>query len=60
MTLTLSLCSRVIRSAHYLTKRNSLVKLNENHLKGSEDMERTRNSMVNLLTLTFDLDCKSR
>ena len=51
MTLTLSLCSRVIGSAHRLAERNIWVKFNENRLKGSGDMEWTRNSMVNLLTL---------
>ena len=34
------------------------MKLNENPLKGSEDMERTRNSRVYPLTCGFDL--KSR
>ena len=33
--------------------------LNENRLKGSGDMEQTRNSMVNPLTLTCDLDLES-
>ena len=36
------------------------MKFNENRLKGSGDMERTQNSMVNLFTLTCDLDLKSR
>ena len=55
MTSTLSLCSRVIGSANYLTKKNIWVKFNENRLKGSGDMERTRNSRVNPLTLTLSL-----
>ena len=62
MTLTLhvSLCSRVIWSAHYHIKRKIWVKLNENRLKGSGDMEWTRNSRVNPFTLTCDLDLESR
>ena len=60
MALTLSLCSRVIGSAHYLTKRNIWVKLKENRLKGSGNMERTRNSKVNPLTLTCDLGLEPR
>ena len=55
MTLTLSLGSGVICSAHHLTKRNIWVKLNENRPKGSGDKERTRNSRVIHLTLTCDL-----
>ena len=55
MTLTLSLCSLVIGSAHYLTKRNIWMKSNENSLKGPGDMEKTQNSMINPLTLTCDL-----
>ena len=35
------------------------MKFNENQLKGLGDMERTRNSRVNYLTLTCDLDIKS-
>ena len=54
MNLTLCLCNPVIGSAHYLTKRNIWVKFNENRLKGSGDMEGTRNSMVNPLLLTCD------
>ena len=42
MTLTLSMCSRVIGSTHYLTKRNIWMKFNANRLKGSGDMERTQ------------------
>ena len=34
------------------------MKLNENRLKGSGDMERTPNSRVNLLTLTCDLESR--
>ena len=55
MILTLSLCSRVISSAHYLTQRNICVKFNTYRLNGSGDMEQTRNSRVNPLTLTCDL-----
>ena len=58
MTLTLSLCSQVIDSAHYLTKRNIWVKFNENRLNGSGDMERTRNSRVNPLILTCDFESR--
>ena len=47
VTLTLSLRSRVIGSAHGLTERNIWVKLNKNRLKGSGGKERTGNSMVN-------------
>ena len=42
MTLTLSLGSWIMCSAHQLTERNICVKLNDNHSKGSGDMERTR------------------
>ena len=59
VTLTLSLCSRVIGSALCLTKRNIWVKFNENRLKGSWDMELTRNSRVNPMTLTCDPDLES-
>ena len=45
-------------SAHYLTQRNIRVKFNENCLKDSGDMERTRNSRVNPLTLTCDLESR--
>ena len=55
MTLTLSLHSRVIGSANRLTERNIWVKFNENHSKGSGDMEWTRISRVNSITLTCDL-----
>ena len=58
MALTLSLCSRVKGSAHCLTERNIWVKFNVNRPKGSGDMERTRNSRVNHLTLTFDLESR--
>ena len=53
MTLTSSLCSGAIGSAHYLTKRNIWITFNENPLKGSGDMVRTRNSRVNPLTLSL-------
>ena len=36
------------------------MKINENRLTGSGDMERPRNSRVNPLTLTSDLDLESR
>ena len=36
------------------------MKFNENRLKGSGDMEWTRNSRVNPLTLSCDLDLESR
>ena len=45
-----------MNSAHCLTERNIWVKFNENRPKGSGDMERTRNSRVNPLTLTCDLE----
>ena len=54
------MCSRVIGSAHRLTERNNLVKFNENQPKGSGDMEMTRNSRVNPLTLTCKLDFELR
>ena len=60
MTLTLSLCSQVIDFARYLTQRNIWVKFNENRLSGSEDVERTKYSRVNPLTLTCDLDFESK
>ena len=47
-------------SAHRLTKRNIWVKFHENQLKGSGDMERTPNSRVYQLTLTYDLKLESR
>ena len=47
-------------SAQHLTERNIWVKLNENRPKGSGDMKRTRNSKVNPLTLTCDIDLESR
>ena len=45
-------------SAHRLTKGNIWVKINENHPKGSEDMEQTRNSRVNPLIFTCDLESR--
>ena len=42
LTLTLSLCIRVIGSAHRLTERNIWVKFDKNRPKASRDMERTR------------------
>ena len=36
------------------------MKFHENRSKGSGDMERTQNSIVNPLTLTSDLDLESR
>ena len=56
LTLTLSLGSWVMCSAHCLTNRNILVKFHENQSKGSGDKEWTRNSRVNPLTLTCDLE----
>ena len=35
------------------------MKFNENHSKGSGDMERTRNSRINPMTLKCDLDPES-
>ena len=35
-----------------------LGEVNENHPKGSEDMAQTRNSRVNSLTLTCDLESR--
>ena len=58
MTLTLSLGSLAMCSAHCLNLRNIWVKFDENRLKGSGDMERTRNSRVNHLTLSCDLKCR--
>ena len=43
-------------STHHLTERNLWVKFNENHSKGSGDMERTRNSRVNPMNLKCDLE----
>ena len=54
MTLTLSLCSQVLGSGHYLTQRNIWVKINENLLKGIGDMEWIRNSRVNPLTCDLE------
>ena len=45
-SVTLTLHSLVISSAHQLTKRKIWVKLNEIHPNGSEDMERTQNLKV--------------
>ena len=50
--MTLSLGSWIV-CAHCLTERNIWVKFNENHPKGSGDMERTQNSRVNPLTLSL-------
>ena len=43
-------------SANDLIERNILVKFNENLQKGTGDMKQIRNSRVNPLTLTFDLE----
>ena len=59
MTLILCLCSRVMCSAHCFTERNIWMKLNENHSKGSGDMEQTRNRKVNPMILKYDLDLES-
>ena len=56
--MTLSLQSQVIGSARHLTERNILVKFNENRSKGSGDMGWTRNSRVNPLALTCDLESR--
>ena len=45
-------------STQCLTERNIWVKFNENQPKGSEDIEKTRNSRVNALTVTCDLDSR--
>ena len=58
--LDLSLYIPFIGPTHCLTERNIWVKLHENRPKGSGDMERTRNSKVNHLTLTCDLDLESK
>ena len=47
-------------SADLLTEWNIWVKFNENRQKGSGDMEWTRNSRVNPLTLNCDIDLESR
>ena len=52
MTLTLSLCSRVIVSAYYLTQRNIWVKINENHLMGFSRY----GADMNFKDKSFDLD----
>ena len=60
MTLTcdlnLILGSWVMCLAHCLTERNIWRKFKENHPKGSGDMEKTRHSRVNLLTLRLKQD----
>ena len=56
--LNLESASRVIGFAHRLNVKNIWVKFNENHLKGSVDMEQTQNSRVNPLTLTCDLESR--
>ena len=43
-------------SAHCLTMRNIGMKYNETSSKGLGDMEQTRNSRVNHMTLNCDLD----
>ena len=43
-------------SAHRLTENSIWVKLNENRLKGSGDMERTHNSRVKPMTLNCNLE----
>ena len=45
-------------SAHRLTNRNISVKFHENRSKSSGDIEWTRNSRVNPLTLTCDLQSR--
>ena len=58
VNLTLSLCNRVIGSAHHLSERNIWVKFNENRPEGSGDMERTPNTRVNPLTCDPDLESR--
>ena len=43
-------------SAHQLNESNIQVKYNENHSKGSGDMEQTRNSRVNPMILNCGLE----
>ena len=60
MILTLSLRSQVvIDSAHCLINKNIWMRLNENRLKGTGDMERTQNSREIPMTLNCDLDLES-
>ena len=57
--VTLSLGSWVMcNSAHRLIERNIWVTFNENRQKGSGDIEMTRNSRVNSMTLTCDLESR--
>ena len=58
MTLTLSLCIRVIGSAHSLPEKNIWLKFNGDNPKGSGDMEQTRNS--SLSPFACDIDFESR
>ena len=57
VTLTLG-CWVMYCSAYCLIKMNIRVKFNEKCPKGSGDMERTRNSRVNSMTLTCDLESR--
>ena len=50
--------SHVLCTAHRTTKRNIWAKFHENGSNGSGDMERTRNSRANPLTLTCDLESR--
>ena len=54
--MTLNLRSRIMGSAQRLTERSIYVKFNENRSKGSGDIEQTRNSRVNPMTLNCDHD----
>ena len=56
LTLTLSLQTRFMGSAHCPTVTDIWVKLTINRSKGSENIERTQNWRVNPTTLKCDLD----
>ena len=60
MTLTLSLRSPVIGSAHYLTEKNILVKFNENHSKGFRRYGVDTKFKAKSMTLTCNLGLESR
>ena len=59
MTLTLSLYSGVMGSAHCLTEINIWVKFIENCLKGSGGMDRHQIQRVKPMTLNCDFDLES-
>ena len=54
-----SLHSQVIGFVYFLTEIIIWVMFNENCLKGSRDLEQTRNTRVNSMTLNCDLDLES-